>query len=185
MALTALLIVNNWREQLNRIAVDFWCDVGAIDELPIIADAANNDLGEAHPDIWDFYSCTTGAEATALTLKVALHLNGFVPESWDALPYAQDALKRALERFVGRRMSVQALCMLVEKLDSTFNVYLSRFPRSETAYDLKQWWMGNLWNNCDWCGENRTHENHPSLVVEASRVVALLSEISTASSKRV
>ena len=169
--------MTNWRDDLNRIAVEFWCGVGLLEELPIIADSANSDLGEAHPDIWDFYTCTSDAGATDLTSKVAFHLNGFVPESWEALPYAQDALKRALDNFAAHKMSVQALCRLVQDLDSTFNINLSDVPKPASLSELKEWWMGTLWDCCDWCGENRTHEDHPALVAEARRVAAMLSEV--------
>lgn len=169
--------MTNWRDDLNRVAVDFWCGVGLLEELPIIADTANNELGEAHPDIWDFYTCTSDALALVLTTKVALHLNSFVPESWEALPYAQNALKRALDNFVARKMSVQALCRLVEHLDTTFNIKLSSSPKPTALLEAKEWWMGTLWDCCDWCEEIRMFEDQPSLVAEAARVAAMLSEV--------
>ena len=169
-----------WREELNRIAVEFWCDVGILEDLPIVADAANADLGEAHPDIWDFYSCTSSEEAATLTRKLARELNGFIPDSWDALPYAQGALKRALEEFGARKISVQALCRLVETLDGTFNIYLSGLPIPESVQESDEWWMGDLWNKCDWCDGSWTYENSPALVAEARRVAAMLSTISSA-----
>lgn len=169
--------MTNWRDELNRITVEFWCGVGMLEELPNIADAANIDLGEAHPDIWQFYTCTSDGQAKDVTSKVAFHLNRFVPESWEALPYAQDALKRALDNFAAHKMSVHALCRLVQDLDSTFNINLSDLPQPASLSELNEWWMGTLWDCCDWCGENRTHEDHPSLLAEARRVATMLSEI--------
>lgn len=31
--------MTNWLDDLNRIAVEFWCGVGKLEELPIIADS--------------------------------------------------------------------------------------------------------------------------------------------------
>ncbi|WP_265215835.1 hypothetical protein [Herbaspirillum lusitanum] len=147
-----------------------------LEELPTVADAANADQGEAHPDIWDFYTCTTASEAASLTLKLAWKLNRFTPISWEALPYAQGALMRALDDFVARKLSVSILCKLVENLDTTFNIRLNRVPEPESLSKLKEPWMGNLWNNCDWCDDSWSHENRPALVEEAQRVARMLRE---------
>lgn len=167
----------HWREELNRIAVEFWCGVGLIVELPVVADAANADLGEAHPDIWDFYTCSSDEDAAALTLRLAWELNRFVPASWEAVPYAQGALKRALEYFLAKKISVQILCKLVENLDATFNVHLSCYPNPSPLGESEKWWMGNLWNNCDWCEDSWTYENCPALVEEANRVATKLQHL--------
>lgn len=168
--------MKDWREELNRIAVEFWCGVGVLEDLPIVADAANHELGEAHAEIWDFYGCTSIERAAELTLRLARELNEFVPESWEALPYAQAALRRMLTEFVAQEVSVQVLCKLIEQLDSTFNIYLSGVPQPDHTQDRGEWWMGNLWNNCDWCDGSWTYESCPSLVAEAHRVSKLLSE---------
>jgi hypothetical protein len=166
-----------WRDEINRIATEFWCGVGLIEELPVVADAANSDLGEAHADIWNFYSCSTEEDAAVLTLKLAWELNRFVPASWEAVPYAQGALKRALDNFVTKKTSVQKLCNLVESLDATFNVHLGRYPNPPPLNESEEWWMGNLWNNCDWCDDSWTYEDCPSLVEEAHRVATMLREL--------
>lgn len=171
--------MTHWRDDLNRTAVAFRYGHGRLVELPIIADAANGELGEAHPEIWDFYTCTSDTQAIDLTSKLALDLNGFVLESWEALPYVQDVLKRALDNFIAHNMSVPALCKLVGELDCMFNIFLSDQPKPAAHSDWKEWWMGTLWDCCDWCGENRTLEDHPSLVAEASRVALMLAEIAS------
>jgi hypothetical protein len=168
----------HWRDELNRIATEFWCGVGLMEELPVVADAANADLGEAHSDIWNFYTCSAEEDAAALTLKLAWELNRFVPASWEAMPYAQAALKRALDNFFIKKTSVQSLCSLVNNLDTTFNVYLRHQLNSPPLIESEKWWMGNLWNNCDWCDDRWTYENCPALVEEAHRVATMLQVLS-------
>jgi len=42
--------MNNWRQELNRLAVEFWCGVGDIAEVSPWADIANAEVGEVHPN---------------------------------------------------------------------------------------------------------------------------------------
>lgn len=167
----------HWRDELNRIAVEFWCGVGSMEELPVVADAANADLGEAHPDIWNCYTCSSEDDAAALTLKLAWELNRFVPASWEAVPYAQGALKRALDYFAAKKISVQFLCKLVQDLDVTYNVLLSPPPELSASAGSEEGWMGNLWNCCDWCDDSWSHDNFPALVEEAGRVAVVLRQL--------
>jgi hypothetical protein len=143
----------------------------------MVAHAANADLGEAHPDIWGFYTCSSQEEAAALTLKLAWELNRFVPASWEAEPYAQGALKRALDNFIAKKMSVQILCKLVENLDATFNVSLGRYRNPPQTAASEEWWMGNLRNDCDWCDDGWRYENSPALVDEVHRVARMLGQL--------
>lgn len=166
----------DWRQELNRIAVEFWCGVGDLGELPVVADLANDELGEAHPEIWDFYGDLSSKEAEALTLRLAWELNRFVPESYEGEPFARGALLRALENFLGKRMTVQALCELVVRLETAFTIGLTSMQKPENLPDMDPGWMGDLWNNCDWCDDSWTHEDFPSLVDEARRVAALLAK---------
>jgi hypothetical protein len=62
-------------------------------------------------------------------------------------------------------------------LDATFNVYLSQDSTARPIAETEEWWMGNLWNNCDWCDGSWSYENCPSLVDEAHRVVNMLSQL--------
>ncbi|MDR2012620.1 MAG: hypothetical protein LBQ20_06210, partial [Rhodanobacter sp.] len=112
--------MNDWRTQLNRLVIEFWCGVGSLSELPLWADAANEEMGEVHPDVWDLYVVKSTETAKELLLKIAKDTNGFQPISWEAEPFAVMALKKALELFLSKKISVQALCQLVSLLDSVF-----------------------------------------------------------------
>ena len=170
--------MNNWREQLNRLAVEFWCGVGDLSEAPTWADVANAEMGEVHPDVWDIYASPTAERTTNLLLKIAKDVNGFTPTSLGAKPFAVNALKKALTLFLSKDISVQELCRLVSSLDTTFVVG----PPKETGiYDPPPIslcpdipWLGNLWNCCDWCDDSWTFDNSSHLVAEAQRVLAML-----------
>lgn len=175
--------MNNWREQLNRLAVEFWCGVGNLSELSAWADIANSEMGEVHPDVWDIYASPTAEQATRLLLKVAKDVNGFSPESLSAEPFAINALRKALTLFLSKEFSVQELCKLVDSLDTVFAI---RLPKETGIYDQSPRtslmvnfpWLGNLWNSCDWCDESWTFDNSQPLVAEAQRVLSLLANTS-------
>jgi hypothetical protein len=171
--------MNNWREQLNRLAVEFWCGVGDLSELSAWADTANAEMGEVHPDVWDIYASPKAEQANRLLLKIAKEVNGFSPESFSAKPFAINALKKALTLFLSKELSVQELCKLVDSLDTVLVIGLpmeggiyDQPPRSSLSPDLP--WLGNLWNCCDWCDDGWTFENSQALVAEAQRVLAML-----------
>lgn len=170
--------MNDWRAQLNRLAVEFWCGVGDLAELAPWADAANAEMGEVHPEVWDLYIVWSMENAKELLLKIAKDVNGFKPTTWDAAPFAAAALKKALELFLAQKMSVQTLCQLVDLLDATFVIGLPLASQSEENpskfSSQKTSWLGNLYNCCDWCDASWTMDNSPHLVAEAQRVLGVL-----------
>lgn len=167
--------MSDWREQLNRLAVEFWCGVGDPLELSVLADAANAEMGEVHPDIWDLYVSPTTEQATYLLLKIATDVNGFHPKSWVAEPFAVGALKKALGLFLAQELSVQSLCKLVNLLDAVFVIDAGKDMGSKESspfYNIP--WLGDLWNSCDWCDETWTFDKSPHLVLEARRVLEMM-----------
>ncbi|AZP12551.1 hypothetical protein [Undibacterium parvum] len=169
--------MNNWRENLSRLAAEFWCGIGDLAELRTWADVANKETGEAHSQIWDIYTVADHKHATDLLLSMASDINGFKLESWEAEPFAMSAFKKALDAFFSRSMPVQTFCKLVEKLDATYNIGLAGVPKPESLQSHEEWWLGNLWNCCDWCDESWTMENSSPLLAEAQRVSKVLANI--------
>ena len=174
------------RESLNRLAIEFWCGVGDLNELSSWADAAVMEPSEFHPLILDLYPRPTPELTTELLLRMAYEINGFRPASIEAEPLAIETLRKALDAFASQAMSVQSLCLLVNRLDLTFNIELAGIPRPTSTLADGQWWLGDLWNCCDWCDESWTHESSTHLHVEATRVFRLMANNSfkgTAASK--
>lgn len=171
--------MNHWREELNRLAVEFWCGIGDISELPSWADAANLEMGEVHPDVWDFYNISNEGDAIQVLMKIAKDVNGFSPDSLLAEPYLINAFRKVLVLFLAKRISAQKLCSLVNSLDSVFAIGFPTEVRiinqsQRKAEPANESWLGNLWNCCDWCDESWTFDNSYALVAEAKRLLAML-----------
>jgi hypothetical protein len=164
--------MTTWREQLNRIAAEFWCDVGDSTELPKVADAANAELGEAHPAIWDFYTPQSPERNRQLVLDITSEINGFVPGTWESERALMIGFRKALQHFVAGAVPPQVLCKLVNRLDAVFVV--GHTPRPNSLPRLPISWLGDLWNCCDWCDETWSRENSLPLVSEAVRVLELI-----------
>ena len=168
--------MDNLRENLNRLAIEFWCGVGDPNELSSWADAAVVEPGEFHPLIWDLYPQPSRELTAELLLKMAYEVNCFRPVSLEAEPLAIEALRKALEAFAARAMSVQSLCLVANRLDLAFNIELSDVPRPTSTLASGQWWLGDLWNCCDWCDQSWTHDSSPHLHEEAARVSRMLAD---------
>ncbi len=130
--------------------------------------------GEFHPLIWELYPQPKSELITGLLLTIAYEVNGFKPASVAGEALATEALKKALNAFVTQAMSVQSFCLLVNRLDLAFNTELAGIPRPTSTSADGQWWLGDLWNCCDWCDESWTHADSPHLHEEAARVAYIL-----------
>jgi hypothetical protein len=167
--------MSNWREELNRLAIEFWCGVGDLTDVPIWADVANLEMGEVHPDVWDLYTSKTDEDVASILLKIANDVNGFRPQSWEAEPFAAGALQKALIRFLAGELSVQLLCKLITELDMVFTCAAPKDMGSPELSPLHgKSWQGNLWNCCDWCDDTWTFENSQPLIAEVHRVLEML-----------
>lgn len=100
--------------------MDFWCDVGTINELPTWADSANLELGVIHTDVWELYSNPEKNKAKEILINIAHTINGFYPKSLEAKPYAINSFKKARLKFTNDEINIQEPCKLVEKIDIVF-----------------------------------------------------------------
>lgn len=162
------------REELNCLAMAFWCGAGNPDELARWADAVVLATDELHPLIWELYPLPAPELVEGLLLTMAADLNGFRPASVEAEPVAAEVLRRSLNAFTARDISVQALCRLVDRLDILFNVEMASVPRPQRLVADGQGWLGDLYSCCDWCDDSWTHETSAHLHDEAVRLSRLL-----------
>lgn len=130
--------------------------------------------GEFHTLIWEFYPQPKSELITELLLTIAYEMNGFKPASVAGEALATEALRKALNAFAAQAMSVQCFCLLVNRLDLTFNIGLAGISRPTLTSAEGQWWLGDLWNCCDWCDESWTHAGSFHLHEEAARVAHIL-----------
>lgn len=160
---------------LKQLAMDFWCGIGDRTMLSDWIQAAwNAGLEPGTPPAPTRTGAADGATAAWL-LQLAHDIAGFELRAWDAEPFAMATLRRALDLFIAGQLSAQALCALVARLDAVFNGELAGTPHPAAGDAVPAWWLGDLWNACDWCDAHWTLHNSPHLLAEARRLQALLS----------
>lgn len=170
--------MGDWREQLNRLAVEFRYGVGSLSELSAWADAANEEMGEVHPDVWDLYCSPTPEQARNLALKIASEVNGFRPQEWAAGPFAVCALKKALERYLAQDFPIQSLCEVINEVEHTVLSRDKHRIESPGALPVQYTaWLRDLWNCCDWCDETWTFDNCPHMAVGAREALAMMTNL--------
>lgn len=169
--------MNDWRDDLNRLTVEFHYGVGDLSEVASWAAVANAETGEVHPLVWDIFMTPASSAMTSLLTQMAWDISKFRPDSQEALPFAIDSLRKALTQFFARERTVQSLCELVSDLDTIHVLGLPNDdrPAGTPVNEVPAFfWLGNLWNCCDWCDASWTYENSQSLVDEARRVLERL-----------
>lgn len=170
--------MNRLRETLNRLTVEYWAGLDDSVELSAWANAAAENPGELHTELWQLFPTPDPERAAAILQRIALDVNGFSPTSLDAEPIAAEVLARAIGKLSAREISVPAFCQIVNRFDQVFNVELAGARQAAAPNDRERWWLGNLWNCCDWCDESWTQENCPDLLQEADRLLKELSNYS-------
>lgn len=155
----------NWKNELNRLATEFWFRSGDLAEVMPWVETAY-EAGETGFELADLWGCTDIELARSHLQSLAKEINGFKPWSDAAQSFAVSALKRALRRYVAHEIAPAALCRLIDELDTAF-LDKSPLPNLEC-------WMGDLWNCCDWCDATWTFDNVPHLEAEVIAVLARL-----------
>jgi hypothetical protein len=159
--------MNKWKTELNRLAVGFWCETESLDELPKWVDLACAEYGEVHPLMWELLSPKSYEAIKTLIIKISKDLNSFEITSWESEPYAQDVLAKAINSLIEEEMRVQDFCKLVTLLDANYNCDLAGVEHPNLANIAEDWWLGDLWDCCDWCDSSWNHGNSPELIKEA------------------
>lgn len=161
--------MKNWKLNLNQLATDFWCEVGNSSDVIAWVDFVNTEEGEIHPFFYELYD-QSNIENTARILRaIAKDINEFEIESWQSEPFAKRSLFSALQLFITEKMSVQEICNLINQLDGLYNIELAGVGNPNENSD-DEWWLGNLWDCCDWCDETWNHKNSQPLINEARRI---------------
>jgi len=166
--------MKNWKLKLNQLVIDYWCDVGNHEEVISWADAVNLHEGEIHPFFYELYDPSNTKNIERTLTSIAKDINGFEIKSWKSEPFAKMSLVKALKLFINENRSVQEICVLINKLDMLYNIELSGIENPEEEMNEGEWWLGNLWDCCDWCDETWNHKNSPHLITEAERLIEKL-----------
>lgn len=163
--------MKNWKLNLNQLVIDHWCDAGNYEEVLAWIDAVNMEQGEVHPYFYELYDPSNTQNTTRTLTSIAKDINGFSIKSWESEPFAKRSLVKALQMFIDERKSVQEICVLINKLDMLYNIELSGVENQNKDTNDGEWWLGDLWNCCDWCDETWSYSNSSHLIIEAKRVI--------------
>lgn len=161
-------MTQEWRDELNRLATEFWFRSGNLAEVTPWVESAF-EAGETDADVVHLWDCTDLEHVRSLFQTLAWKINQFHPWSDAARPFALTILQKQLHRYLAQEISPSMLCRLVDDLDAAF------LDKQDPAGF--EGWMGNLWNCCDWCNDSWTFENVPSLRDEAVSVLQKLRSI--------
>lgn len=161
--------MKNWKLNLNQLATDYWCEVGNSNDVLSWLDLVNSEEGEIHPYFYDLYDQSSKDYTAQILRTIAKEINGFEIESWESEPFAKRSLFKALELFIAEKLTVQDICNLTTQLDGLYNIGLAGVENPNDNAD-DEWWLGNLWNCCDWCDDTWNHGNSQPLVSEAKRI---------------
>lgn len=160
--------------ELNRLAVGFWCETENYHSLNKWIDLVSAESSDFHPFFWNLLEYNSYENTTSLLLKMANDINGFKIESWESEEYAQIELIKAIKLLLDDKMVVSKFCKLISLLDGNYNIDLAGVPHPKNSNSTEDWWLGNLWNCCDWCDSDWTIANSPELIEEAKLILSKL-----------
>ena len=153
-------------KSLNRIAMEYWCRVGDPKELDKWAENQLKNNEKPHPDVCELFN-KTKEELEELILKIAEEQNGFVPVSEAGEKEAVDILIEISEKLIKKEITPNKFCYVVSLFDANF---LGLRKTDENTLEYPNW-LGDLWNNCDWCDESWTNSNSPHLIEEVNKML--------------
>jgi len=155
-------------KSIERIAFEFWAGIGSNNDLE---NWAESELlkDDPHPDACLLFGLTT-EEAKDYALKLAEQTNGFSPISEQGEIWAKELLASYCDELLKGKITPYCFCSLIQLFDGSF-LGLQEVEEGKTYYPE---WLGDLWNQCDWCEEYWELINFPRLAAEAEKVLKSL-----------
>ncbi len=152
-------------KQLDRIAFEYWAGVGSKTDLEAWAEDELR-KEEPHPDACEMFNLSE-EEAEKQSLRLAADILKFHPISEKGEKWAKDLLNRYCEKLLNEEIAPFEFCRLVQLFDANF-LGMRTLENGSPEYPE---WLGDLWNNCDWCDESWNLSNSPHLAEEAKKVM--------------
>jgi hypothetical protein len=152
-------------KQIDRIAFEFWSGIGSKSDLE---DWAEEQLrkDDPHPDACELFNLSD-EDAEKESIRLAKEIAGFSPTSEQGEKWAQELLSEYCQKLLDEEITPLQFCNLVNQFDGGF--LGARDIGEGLAYYPE--WLGDLWNNCDWCDESWDLANSPHLAEEAKKVM--------------
>ena len=146
---------------LERLIMDYWCGFGNSHELD---EWVKNELRvnpNPHHDTYGLFN-TTPESTERLLLKIAEDKNDFTPISEKGEMIAIQMLIEFSEQLLQEKIKPYEFCRVVSVFDANF-IGLREISENVLEYPI---WLGDLWNQCDWCDESWTNTSTPHLIIE-------------------
>ena len=112
-------------------------------------------------------SILTQREAEKQSIRLAEEILGFKPISERGEKWSKELLTDYCEKLLSEEITPFQFCNLIQLFDSGF----LGLRTVEDGFVYCPEWLGDLWNNCDWCDESWSLSNSPHLAGEANKVL--------------
>ena len=152
-------------KNLDKIAFEFWAGVGSMSDLENWAESELR-KDNPHPDACELFGLST-EEAQKRSIALAEEILGFKPVSEQGEKLAKELLVGYCEKLIKKEITPMKFCLLVQLFDAN---YLGLRTLGDGSLEYPAW-LGNLWNNCDWCDESWSLSSSPHLLEEAKKVI--------------
>ena len=150
---------------LDRIAFEYWAGVGSKTDFEAWA-VSELRKEEPHPDACEMFNLSE-EEAEKQSIRLSAEILNFEPVSEKGEEWAKELLMEYCEKLLNEKITPFEFCRLVEVFDVNF---LGIRTHEDGSLEYPEW-LGDLWNNCDWCDETWTLSNSPHLAEEADKVL--------------
>ena len=115
--------------------------------------------GDPHPDAHELFNL--GYEkAEHESARLAEEITGFIPTSEQGEKWGQEILLDFCEKLLREELAPYDFCQLVRQFDGGF---LGAREMDDEKVVYYPEWLGDLWNDCDWCDGRWTLSNSPEL----------------------
>ena len=152
-------------KQLDRIAFEYWAGVGSKLDLEAWAESElRKDV--PHADACEMFNLSE-EEAEKNSIRLAAEVLNFEPVSEKGEKWAKVLLKQYCKKLLSEEITPFEFCRLVQVFDANF-LGLRTLENGSLEYPA---WLGDLWNNCDWCDETWSLSNSTHLEAEARKVL--------------
>ncbi len=155
-------------KSIDRIAFEFWAGIGSNIDLE---NWAESELlkDDPHPDACLLFGLPA-EKAKEYALKLAEQITGFSPISEQGEIWSKELLASYCGELLIGKITPYRFCSLIQQFDYSF---LGLHEEEEGKIYYPEW-LGDLWNQCDWCEESWELSDFPRLAAEAEKVLKSL-----------
>lgn len=155
-------------KNVKRITMEFWCGVGNLKESDAWADSELLNNPDPHLDTCEIFN-KSEEEVENILLNIVKDKYDFEPVSEEGEEIAIEILNDLSELLLNEEITPRKFCLVVSRLEANF-IDFRRIDERTFEYPP---WLGDLWNQCDWCDESWTNSNSPHLISEVNKMLSI------------